>query len=98
MPGKARARSESPIEHWIGTALAGVVLAKVALPRRHSHNSDSDNSGSQKALSVSDDHGRLADTPSEIPAEGWKDVAWRVSKEAKDDSLPLLAAGVTYYA
>lgn len=42
--------------------------------------------------------GREADTPREIGGRGWKDIATRVKGEAKADNLPLLAAGVAYYA
>jgi membrane protein len=43
------------------------------------------------------DHGRGADTPQEIPAKGWKDIAKRTAKEVKQDQVPLLAAGVAFY-
>lgn len=47
---------------------------------------------------VEDDaHGRLADSPSEIPAKGWKDVLWRVYSEVLVDRVTLIAAGATYY-
>lgn len=42
--------------------------------------------------------GRHADRASEIPAEGWKDIGVRVMKEFKDDNVPLLSAGVAFYA
>lgn len=41
--------------------------------------------------------GRGAVRPSQIPAAGWKDVAWRVFAEISDDRVMLVAAGVTYY-
>lgn len=41
--------------------------------------------------------GRRADTPSEITARGFKDVAKRVAAESKNDNLTLLAAGVAFY-
>jgi membrane protein len=44
-----------------------------------------------------DDRGRGADTPQEIPAKGWKDIAKRTLKEVKADQVPLLAAGVAFY-
>jgi membrane protein len=47
---------------------------------------------------VTDDRrGRGADTPQEIPAKGWKDIAKRTLKEVKADQVPLLAAGVAFY-
>ena len=36
--------------------------------------------------------------PTEIPARGWLQVAKRGWKEAKADQVPLLAAGVAFYA
>jgi membrane protein len=42
-------------------------------------------------------HGRQADTPQEIPAQGWKDIAKRAAKEVKQDQVPLLGAGVAFY-
>jgi membrane protein len=46
---------------------------------------------------ANDDRGRGADTPQEIPAKGWKDIAKRTGKEVKADQVPLLAAGVAFY-
>src|SRR5690242_5876037 len=34
----------------------------------------------------------------EIPAAGWRDVAKRVFCRVQDDQLPLIAAGVAFYA
>ncbi len=42
--------------------------------------------------------GREADTPTEIPAQGWKDVLWRTYEEFGKDRIMSVAAGVTYYA
>ena len=44
------------------------------------------------------DHGRQADVPQEIPPRGWKDIAKRTAKEVKQDQVPLLGAGVAFYA
>lgn len=41
--------------------------------------------------------GRNADTPTEIPATGWKDVAFRVKDNIAEDRVTLLAAGVAFY-
>jgi membrane protein len=43
-------------------------------------------------------HGRQADQPQEIPPRGWKDIAKRTAKEVKQDQVPLLGAGVAFYA
>jgi membrane protein len=41
--------------------------------------------------------GRAADTPTEVPAAGWRDITIRTLKEAKADGVPLLAAGVAFF-
>ena len=49
---------------------------------------------------ASDDlgRGRNADDPTEIPAQGWKEVLARTRAEVKQDRATLLAAGVAFYA
>jgi membrane protein len=42
--------------------------------------------------------GGEAERPTEIPARGWLQVAKRGWREAKADQVPLLAAGVAFYA
>ncbi len=42
--------------------------------------------------------GEDAEKPQDIPAKGWFQIAKRGWKEAKADQVPLLAAGVAYYA
>jgi membrane protein len=42
--------------------------------------------------------GRQADSPQEIPPRGWKDIAKRTMTSVKEDQLPLLSAGVAFYA
>jgi membrane protein len=42
--------------------------------------------------------GRQARVPQEIPPRGWKDIAKRTMKSVKEDQVPLLSAGVAFYA
>lgn len=42
--------------------------------------------------------GRQAETPTEIPAKGWKDIAFRLKDEIASDHVGLIAAGVAFYA
>lgn len=42
--------------------------------------------------------GRHAETPGEIPAKGWKDIALRLKDEVAEDHVGLVAAGVAFYA
>ena len=41
--------------------------------------------------------GRHATEPTEIPAQGWKDVALRLKDEVAEDRVGLIAAGVAFY-
>jgi membrane protein len=45
-----------------------------------------------------DRRGRQAEKPRDIPANGWKDIAWRLSEDIQNDRVLLVAAGVTFYA
>jgi membrane protein len=45
-----------------------------------------------------DGRGRQASKPQEIPPRGWQDIAKRVRVEVKQDQVPLLSAGVAFYA
>lgn len=51
-----------------------------------------------QAISGPDGRGRHADTPSQIPARGWKDILLRVYADISEHRLLLVAAGVTFYA
>ena len=42
--------------------------------------------------------GREADTPSEIPARGWWDIAKRTASQTSEHRLMTEAAGITFYA
>ena len=42
--------------------------------------------------------GRSAETPSQIPARGWKDILLRVYHGISDNRILLVAAGVTFYS
>jgi membrane protein len=45
-----------------------------------------------------DGRGRHADAPHQIPRKGWKDILIRTWKEYNEDQIPLVSAGVTFYA
>jgi membrane protein len=79
----------------------GFVLGVVNAPRLADFEAEPGERGKEhernpaKALDPS--RGRLADSPTQIPARGWKDIAWRVYKEIQSDRVPAIAAGVTFY-
>ncbi len=52
----------------------------------------------ERVAKAEPERGRRADTPSEIPAKGWKDIALRLYREFTNDRILLVAAGVTFYA
>lgn len=52
---------------------------------------------SQPQRSDADARGKEAESPSEVPAAGWKDIAWRVYDKIQRDRVLLVAAGVSYY-
>jgi len=45
-----------------------------------------------------DGHGRTADSPAEMPAQGWKDILWRTYQQINEDRLLAISAGVVFYA
>ena len=45
----------------------------------------------------SQDRGRSADRPSELPPLAWKDILWRIWEEINEDRILLVAAGATFY-
>jgi len=59
---------------------------------------DARTSASKSGSDTSDAHGRSADSPTDIPAKGWKDILARTRLEAKQDRITLLSAAVAFYA
>ena len=55
-------------------------------------------SGRTNALVERDDPGRQAETPSEIPSQGWKEILFRVYSNISGHRILALAAGMTYYS
>ena len=46
---------------------------------------------------VENNRGREAETPTEIPARGWRDIFLRVKDKVAADNLSIIAAGVAFY-
>lgn len=42
------------------------------------------------------ERGRLADTPTEIPPKGWKDVLWRAFREFREDQVTTVAQSIAF--
>ena len=47
--------------------------------------------------SVAGDRGRQADSPTDVPPSGWKDILLRTKDEIAKDNLSIVAAGVAFY-
>lgn len=58
---------------------------------------DTDDAHRVRSRGGGEDRGRDAESPSDIPAAGWKDVGLRVKDQIKEDLVPLMAAGVAFY-
>jgi len=54
--------------------------------------------GSQARKASEPGRGRGADSPTEIPVKGWKDILRRTYEEVNKDRILAVAAGVTFYA
>ena len=98
-PGKARiraARGGGWGGVWIGTGL--YALAAVAAVLTHAGRARED-APLHTAHPTADEiaRGRTARTPGDIPALGWRDIAWRVYTKFFDDRVLSVAAGVTFY-
>jgi|Tabmets5t2r1_1033131.scaffolds.fasta_scaffold01808_3 membrane protein len=72
-----------------GAAATGGGATGGGAPERHT---------SSPTAAADASRGRQAQRPRQIPPKGWKDIARRTAKEVKQDQVPLLAAGVAFYA
>lgn len=94
-------------------ALAAALIGIVALPRRAGSRARADRVGGEAPLQASPSHagaeaervarrqgerGRRAESPTDIPAKGWKDVAMRTYRDVKENRIKLVSAGVTFFA
>ena len=85
-------RSLERLPIW-ATALTATLLVLGFRPRRFATPYKHETDPAHEA-----DRGRSADTPSQIPARGWKDILWRVYERINDCRMIAVAAGVTFYA
>jgi Virulence factor BrkB len=72
-----------------------VLLIAIGLARRRAGEASPANGDRRQGETG---RGRSAETPSEIPARGWKDILWRVYRGVSENRILLVAAGVTFYA
>ena len=55
-------------------------------------------SDAKRAAETEVERGRQAESPTELPAKGWKDIAMRTFRDVKENRVQLVAAGVTFFA
>src|SRR4051812_41425664 len=82
--------------HSLAFALAGIGLAFTAHGGRRP--APSGRRETAPPAAAESERGRAADKPAEIPKRGWKDIVVRTFKEFADDEIPMISAGVTFYA
>src|ERR1700751_3097822 len=87
-------------EGWSFISLVTLIVAALAAEylvlSNERHNIAS--SGGSDGLANDGEHGRLANTPLEIPARGWKDILLRMYSNISTHRIMALAAGMTYYS
>jgi membrane protein len=100
---RSRGSGQTPLR---GAAQAGDRGPSDAVSRRtadHPARDGADRSarspqGPQARKASEPGRGRGADSPTEIPVKGWKDILWRTYEEVNKDRILAVAAGVTFYA
>jgi hypothetical protein len=103
---ESRLGRQANLSGWNLTAALGLMAAAFlierlapveneALPPKREARRDASAAG---LATEREDRGRQANSPSEIPAKGWKDVLLRVYANIGDHRILALAAGTTYYS
>jgi membrane protein len=102
LPGKrteldaVRPHSEGWSFIWLVTLIVAALAAEYLVLSNERRNIAS--SGGSDCLANDGEHGRLANTPLEIPARGWKDILLRMYSNISTHRIMALAAGMTYYS
>ena len=91
--GTAGATSSEHAPLWA----IGLILLLIAFGFARGRSGDaSPATGDRRPLEAG--RGRSAETPSQIPARGWKDILLRVYHGISENRILLVAAGVTFYS
>jgi membrane protein len=108
--GKVRKKSSQSVMPRLGILLAYTVLASI-LPNRErpwaerrreaslskEPTSKDDPIDLQHFRAKEEGRGRRANSPTEIPLKGWKDILWRTYAQIQEDRLLAISAGVVFY-
>jgi membrane protein len=103
---EAPARQRTTLGGWNVVAAVGVLAADYVIGRIAAVQGRKPPLQPEQKLKVpaaastgdAQDRGRGAESPSEIPAKGWKDILWRVYGNISHHRILALAAGMTYYS
>jgi membrane protein len=85
----------------MGSRRLVLLMVGYLVGRRHSTAPAADRAGAGGGPRMPDPAqvpGIDADTPAQIPAAGWRQVVRRAWRESKEDGVPLIAAGVAFWA
>ena len=104
MPTEKRPSPDDKLPTWaVVIALVGMFFrpatetqrqSDVAAPKKQGFAPSQDDA---RPLAAERERGRTANSPSEIPAKGWKDILWRVYHNIPEHRVISIAAGVTFY-
>jgi membrane protein len=91
----SRTNEQAPKDFVEGSRQLGGDLRRASSPEESQERPISGEAGSVAMRELG--RGREANTPSAIPAKGWKDIFWRTFARFSDHRILLVAAGVTFY-
>jgi membrane protein len=94
----ANKTSTWPLAGAVGLLAAALIWNRLNASAGDARITESDSIPAAGAAAEATDRGRNADSPSEIPAKGWKDILLRVYANISKHRLLALAAGMTYYS
>jgi len=98
----ARARGQGDrggagAEPYPDSGRGGQTMQSSSARGKHATSAGRSGSSGSKGSSAGAPPGRDADSPTQVPAAGWKDILKRTKDQIKEDNVPLLAAGVAFY-
>jgi membrane protein len=97
-PHKAWPKSKRPMSGNLMLMATLIGISRAILGRQKQGPIKRALTGVSEAVSTHErGRGRDAEKPTDIPAKGWKDIAWRVYESIQNDRVLLVSAGVTYY-
>lgn len=100
-PRQGRGARRKGLGNPLPMLLVGIGLAWLAATDRRRHGGGTQaraRPGEPAPAAPDDGAGRRADSPTAIPARGWKEVLFRVKDQISQDNVSIIAAGCAFYA